>query len=165
MTNRCLPAISVLSLVAGCQGAKLPALENAAAAAPLADASCLPTVTNDELIAELSRRLSITNPGGSAIGSFACDSSTNLLISIVSSTGAEQTASVFTGSSQRCATRAAQLATSRQHIASLQLIEICDSSTNLMRFSVTPAGVLTQLSSQFTGNQTNCETEANAADQ
>ncbi len=134
-----------------------------------ADAQCLHNASNADLITELSTRLNGGSSGGtttaSAAGSFTCDSSTNLTIGIVGANGAEQTKQVFTGSAQACQTAATKLGQTRGSITKTALIGVCDSSTNLVRFSATPDGTLTQLSSVFTGSASSCSTQADSLNQ
>lgn len=132
-----------------------------------ADAQCLHNASNSDLIAELSSRLSNGSSGGTtttagAAGSFTCDSSTNLTIGIIGPTGQEQTKEIFTGSASACQTAATKLGQTRGSITHTSLIGVCDSSTNLVRFSATPDGALTQLSSVFTGSASSCSTQADA---
>jgi hypothetical protein len=130
-----------------------------------ADAQCLHNASNADLVAELSTRLSSsggTTTTSGAAGSFTCDSSTNLTIGIIGPTGTEQTKEIFTGSAATCQTAATKLNATRGSITHTALIGVCDSSTNLQRFSATPDGALTQLSAVFTGSASSCATQADA---
>jgi hypothetical protein len=123
---------------------------------------CLEQSTNSELLRELDRRLQGGSGGGSegAIATFSCDGSTNLHISLVGSSGLEKAAQVYIGSTSRCEQLVGQLERTRSRILSTSLIGICDSATYLLRYSLTPAGGLTELSKRYIGSSSRCEEEA-----
>lgn len=135
-----------------------------------ATAQCVRQATDAELIAELQARLASGSSSGSSgttsteqsVCTFSCDSSTNLILSVIGPTGAEKKATLFTGNPTTCRSYADKLGQTRATISRLALIAACDSSTNLHRWSVTPAGALTELEVQFTGNPTNCASQADA---
>jgi hypothetical protein len=134
-----------------------------------ATAQCVRQASDAELIAELQARLAGSSSGSSGATSgdtsacsFSCDSSTNFRVSVIGPTGAEKTASVFVGNPNTCGTYADKLSQTRASISHLSLIAVCDSSTNLHRFSITPAGALSELAVQFTGNPNTCASQADA---
>jgi hypothetical protein len=134
----------------------------AATNSAFANNECLQNATNSELMRELDRRLSGV-PGGSqsAAASFSCDSQTNLLISVVGSNGQEQEAQIYLGSSSRCNEIAQQLNSNRSRISATSIIAVCDSQTNLFRYSITPVGSLTELSKRYIGSSSRCTEEQN----
>jgi hypothetical protein len=132
----------------------------ASASSAFGNNECLQNSTNSELIRELDRRLSGSTGGSqSAAASFSCDSQTNLLISVVGSNGQEQEAQIYLGSSSRCSEIAQELNANRARILATSIFAVCDSQTNLFRFSATPAGVLTELSKRYIGSSSRCVEE------
>jgi hypothetical protein len=133
-----------------------------------ATAQCVRQASDAELIAELQARLAASGSSSGATSTdtsactFNCDSSTNFHISVIGPTGAEKTASIFVGNPGTCGTYADKLSQTRANISHLSLIAVCDSSTNLHRFSITPAGALSELAVQFTGNPNTCASQADA---
>jgi hypothetical protein len=101
-----------------------------------------------------------TAPGDAAIGSFSCNSSANLEISIVGSVGTEQRATIRIGTFDRCNQAANTLNGTRRDIRRMTLLGVCDSSANLEQFSVTPVGDLHALSTLNIGIFDRCDAQA-----
>ena len=119
--------------------------------------------TNQQILDELACRLRTGGGGGGGGGSraiYACDSSTYLQISVVGPTGTEVTDSVYIGNPTHCTSQAQQLNANRGRITSTVVAALCDSSTYLQRYSITPEGALGELQSRYIGNMANCLSQA-----
>jgi hypothetical protein len=165
--------VGVLGLITMACEKPIDASEAAAASdsALSATAQCVRQATDAELIAELQARLAASGSSSGSSGdvstdtavcTFSCDTSTNLTISVVAPDGSEKTKTIFTGSGGTCQNLAEKLAQTRATITHVSLIAVCDTSTNLHRYSVTPAGQLTELAAQFTGSAGSCANQADA---
>jgi len=118
--------------------------------------------TSQQILDELAYRLR-TGGGGGGNGAraiYSCDSSTYLQISVVSPTGSEVTDSVYIGNAAHCTTQSQQLNANRSRISSTVVAAVCDSSTYLQRYSITPEGALGELQSRYIGNMANCMAQA-----
>jgi hypothetical protein len=98
--------------------------------------------------------------GEAGIGTFSCNSSANLEISVVGSAGTEKRDTVAIGTFSRCSTVASALKETRRDIRRTMLFGVCDSSANLKRFAVTPHGDLNPLAQINIGTFSGCEAQA-----
>jgi hypothetical protein len=161
--------LAAVLCTAACQngpGGGEPAPATETESALTSSQQCLRQASNADLLAELSSRLQSggTNPSGGAVASYSCDSSAQLNISVVSPAGAEHTAQVYIGNSANCQAVMQTLNRNRHSITATELVAVCDSSAQVNRFSVTPAGDLTTLSSIYVGNMDQCLALANQID-
>jgi hypothetical protein len=138
-------------------------------AALTATQQCLHQATNQEIIDELQARLAAsgsssggTTSGDSAAVSFVCDNFANLQFSVVGPNGQEHKDQVTIGSSSTCNDAAQKLNQTRASITHTSLFGVCDNFANLNRWSVTPDGTLTKLSSVTIGSSSTCASQADA---
>lgn len=130
-----------------------------------ATAQCVRQATDAELIAELQARLGASGPSTpseASICTFGCDVNTNLLISVIGPSGTEKKTSLFTGSANTCRSYSDKLNQTRHEITRVSLAAVCDSNTNLHRYSITPQGELAELEVRFIGSASSCTQQAEA---
>ncbi len=129
----------------------------------LANEHCLENATHSELLRELERRLYNGGMGGSsATVSYQCDNSAYLMVSVLAPNGSEVAIREYIGMNSRCHAYAAELRQYRSRINSTTIIAICDTSAYLKRYSITPQGVLNELTKHYIGSQSRCEEEQRA---
>jgi hypothetical protein len=156
-----------MAVAVGCQNADPSAVQAAESSSALTSSQqCLRQASNADLLAELQARLQASgsssgSTGGGAVASYGCDSSTRLNVSVIAPDGTEKTAQVYVGNADSCNQTATLLNRTRHSISQTELIAICDSSTRLNRFSVTPDGTLQTLAQQYVGSADACIQQAN----
>ena len=127
-----------------------------------AASSCLQNATDSDLLAELGRRLNSSGGGGGsadgAIATITCDSSNNMHIStVLPDTGKSQVYDRYIGSS--CADYATSLRrVSNVGLSRSVLISVCDSSNNMAKILLTPAGDVKETSVTYIGSS--CKQQA-----
>lgn len=93
---------------------------------------------------------------------YTCDSSANLQLVALASTGAVTTGTVAIGSFSTCSSSARSLLATRSDVQRTVALGACDSSANLQRFSATPTAGLKQLAATAIGSFSTCTQQANA---
>ena len=121
---------------------------------------CLQRATNQDLLDEIGRRLNGPNPTTSATASYNCDNFGDMLISLVGASGTESTAKVSVRNESGCQDQADALRNTRAKINVTMLAGVCDSFGDLHRFSLTPNGTLSTLSTTTLHDQQACLQQA-----
>jgi len=129
-------------------------------AAPLA-AVDLQSATNQQLVDEVGRRLSVAGPGSaSAVATYTCDSSATLHLTVFNSSGTTNEQTVYVGDAGNCTAQANVLNSNRTQINGLVLAAACDSSGTLHRFPITTAGTFGTDSTVYVGDVPTCIAQA-----
>lgn len=100
-----------------------------------------------------------------AMVDYTCNSSANLEIVAVGTSGAGSSGQVPIGSFSTCESSAKSLRQTRSDVQRTVVLGVCDSSANLERFSVTTAGGLKTLATTSIGSFSTCNTQAAALNQ
>lgn len=116
--------------------------------------------SSEQILNELATRLQSGGGRNSARASYFCTNSDYLKISVVGPTGAEVSESLFIGTEADCLNQTETLNAKRSQISSVTVIGVCNNSAYLKRFSITTAGALTELSSEFIGDMRQCLSQA-----
>ncbi len=115
----------------------------------LAD-ECLRRASNRDLIAELDSRLGGGNGGGSQYDSvfvsYLCQYDGDMMISLVNAAGSEINVEVDIDKINNCNEMAGVLSSNRSRISRTTVIGVCDYSGDMIRYSITPQGIITKIS-------------------
>lgn len=150
-----------------------------------ADPFCLRNASNSELVNELEQRFReagnfdfqqvdaeiwslLRGPGGGGSGAtitYNCNSRGNMNIAVVSPSGSETVVGVNMYDVSYCESQSNMLNYYRARATSNITIAICNSNFNLQRFSITPNGNITALSSLNVGDHDRCLSQAASINQ
>lgn len=107
--------------------------------------------TNEQLLSELSRRLSQTPPAPvEAFASYMCNPQYEMKIELVAESGSAVSESVYLGAS--CGSTAQKLTEKRSRITKTTVIAVCTPQYSLIKYSLTPAGALKKISDTYIGS-------------
>ena len=117
----------------------------------------LSNATNQQLLDEVSRRMTGMSPGGSAIASYICDSA-YLKISVIGEK-TSGSASIYLGSLDKCLEQATPLNKYKSKVYALMIAAVCDSAY-LKRYGLYTSGELKEVDSVYMGSYDKCIIQA-----
>ncbi len=121
----------------------------------------LSQATNADLLNEVARRM-----GGSpavseySSASYLCDSNGNLQINLLSALGNEAQRRVNFYNMSQCQSQSAVLISNATKIFRIRQIAVCDSNGNMLRYSLSPQGTISDLAGLNLYNMSECLKQA-----